>query len=675
MLYRYSRWDGTQDIPPLDADELMEALSDDLIADGDLRSALQRIMRWGMNRPMGERLPGLQDLLQRLQARREQQLQRYNLGSILDDIRQRLEEIVAAERQGIERRLEESRRSLDEKAAGEGVPAEDENLHKLLENIAAKKQAFLDNLPQDPGGAIKELSNYEFMDSGARQQFQELLQMLQQRVMENYFQGLQQSLQNMRPEDLKGIREMVRDLNRMLREKAQGGEPDFEGFMKKHGRYFPPGINSLEELVEHLQQRMAQMHSLMESMTPEMRQQLQGLVDSLLRDDRLKWELAQLAANLEELYPSSQLVNQYPFEGDEPLTLAEALRLMGELQDLEQLERQLKAAQRGADLDKVDSDRMGELLGEEARRDLEQLKGLLKMLEDAGYVERKGSRLELTPRGIRKIGQKALGDIFEHLKRDRLGKHQSHFRGVGGDRADDTKPYEFGDSFQLDLQRSLMNSLTREGAGTPIRIQAQDFEVYRTEFLTQCSTALLVDMSRSMLMRGLVLAAKKVAMALNSLIRTQFPKDNLYVIGFTGYARELKPESLPQLVWDDYVYGTNMQHAFMLSRQLLSKHKGGNRQIIMVTDGEPTAHLEGGRVFFSYPPTYRTMEETLREVVRCTRENITINVFMLERSPYLAAFVNQMTKINKGRVFYAAPEHLGEYILVDYMSNKRKRLV
>lgn len=666
MLYRYSRWDGTQDIGDLEAEELMDAISDELLSDGDLRGILQRIMRWGLNRPMGERFPGIQELLQRLQKQRQKQLERYNLDSVLDDIRKKLDEIIRKEQEGIEKRLSESREGAAERGD------EEQGLHQLLENIASRKKAYLDSLPEDPGGKIKSLSDYEFMDGEARQEFQDLLKMLQQQVMENYFQGIQQNLQNMTPEDLQGVRDMVRDLNKMLQEKARGGNPDFQGFMQKHGRYFPPGINNLEGLMELLQRRMAQAQSLLQSMTPEMRQSLQSLMDNLLRDDRLKWELAQMGALLQQLHPMDPA--QYPFQGDEPLALSEAMRLMGQLQDMDQLEQGLKEAQRSYDLNGIDSEKVQELLGEDARDQLEQLKNLARLLEDAGYVQRKGNSLELTPKGVRQIGQKALREVFQHLKRDRLGKHESSLRGVGGERSDETKPYEFGDAFQLDLERTLMNSLAREGAGYPISLRPEDFEVYRTEFQTQCSTVLLVDMSRSMLMRGLVLAAKKVAIALNSLIRTQFPKDNLYIIGFTGFARVLKPEELPQLVWDDYVYGTNMQHALMLSRQLLAKHRGGNRQVIMVTDGEPTAHLEGGRVFFSYPPTYRTMEETLKEVLRCTKENIQINVFMLERSLYLTAFVDQMTRINKGRAFFASPDRLGEYVLVDYVANKKKRV-
>jgi uncharacterized protein with von Willebrand factor type A (vWA) domain len=222
------------------------------------------------------------------------------------------------------------------------------------------------------------------------------------------------------------------------------------------------------------------------------------------------------------------------------------------------------------------------------------------------------------------------------------------------------------------MNKTLMNSLMREGAGSPVRLDVGDFEVFRTEYLTRSSTVLMLDMSRSMPLRGCFVAAKKVAFALNSLIRTQFPRDHLFIIGFSDYARELRPETLHEITWGDYVYGTNMQHGFMLARRLLGRHKSSNKQIILITDGEPTAHFEGDRVHFSYPPTFRTFQETLREVKRCTQEDIVINTFMLERSHYLADFVEQMTRINRGRAFFATPERLGDFILVDYVSSKTR---
>jgi len=523
-------------------------------------------------------------------------------------------------------------------------------------------------------GQIKALSDYDFMDQDARQQFEDLLKMLQQQILGNQFEGLKQSIQSLTPQDLQRLREMVRDLNRMLQEKAQGGNPDFQGFMQKHGQFFPPGINSLEELVEHLQRRAAQMQSLLNSLTPEMRQSLQDMMNSLLKDDRLKWDLMQLAANLERLMPTRQFQGRYPFRGDESLTLEEAMKLMDRLQELGQLEKQLRQARDADALADVDAEKVRGLLGDEAAEQLERLRQLTKLLEDAGYLQRKGDTLQLTAKGIRRIGQKALQDIFSKLKKDAFGKHETDFRGTGGERVDETKAYEFGDPFHLDVQETLMNSLVREGAGTPVKLQPEDFAVYRTQQMTESSIVLRIDMSRSMILRGCFVAAKKVALALNSLIKSQYPNDNLYVVMFAEYARELRPEALPELAWDEDVYGTNMQHGLMLSRHLLGRHKGGTKQVIVITDGEPTAHLEGEVAHFSYPPTARTLIETLKEVERCTRERIVINTFMLEQSRQLVAFVNQLTRINKGRAFFATPERLGEYVLVDYVSSKRKRI-
>jgi uncharacterized protein with von Willebrand factor type A (vWA) domain len=347
---------------------------------------------------------------------------------------------------------------------------------------------------------------------------------------------------------------------------------------------------------------------------------------------------------------------------------------MQELQEMDQLEKQLQRARDPNVLDQIDPSKVAELLGEDAAKSLEQLKQLTKLLEEAGYITKKGSRWELTPRGIRRIGQKALQDMFQQLKKDQFGRHETRHRGAGGERIDETKSYEFGDAFMLDLQHTVMNAIVREGPGSPVQLKPNDFEVYRTELMTQCATVLLLDMSRSMFLRGCITAAKKVAIALNSLIRGQYPRDALYVVPFSYYAREIKAEDLPHLTWNEWGYGTNMQHAFMLSRQLLARHKGGTRQIILITDGEPTAYFEGGQIEFSYPPTYRTFQETLREVGRCTRERIVINTFMLERGHYLIDFVDQMSKINRGRAFYATPERLGEYILVDYVGNKKKQV-
>jgi uncharacterized protein with von Willebrand factor type A (vWA) domain len=493
--------------------------------------------------------------------------------------------------------------------------------------------------------------------------------------MQSYFQGMQQQIQNITPEDLARMREMVRDLNQMLEDRLRGKEPNFQDFMNKHGEFFPPGISSLDELMELLAQRMAQMQSLMESMSPEQRNQLQQMMDQLLGDDRLRIDLARMAANLEQLMPGQLMPNRYRFSGDEPMSLLEAMAQMERLQGMDDLEEQIGQVGRSQALEDIDSDKVGNLLGPEAQAILDQLKELTQMLEDAGYITKNGDRWELTPQGIRKIGQKALQDVFAHLKKDGFGRHRVDVRGIGGERTDETKRYDFGDPFLMDIQKTVMNSVEREGAKTPVQLAPADFEVYRTELLTEASTVLMLDMSRSMFLNDSFTAAKKVTMALNSLIRSQFPRDTLHIVGFNKLAREIKLEDLPAIGWGEDPTGTNLHHALMLGRRLLARSRGVNKQIIVITDGEPTAHLlENGMPYFQYPPARQTIAETLREVGRCTRDNIIINTFMLDSGYYLTDFVSHMTKINKGRAFFTTPDRLGEYILVDYVANKRKKV-
>ena len=645
-LFRYSRWDGTQRID-LDPDELLSAMADDLLYDGDPWRALRRLMQQGARMPEGQRMPGLKDLLDRLKRQRQQRLDRYDLGSSLEDIKKKLDDIVATEREGIAERTPE------------GPPRQ-------------QREQKLDAIPPDPAGRLRELQQYDFVSPEARQKFDELLASLRQQMMQPFMQGMQQALQNMSPQDLARMREMMQDLNRMLRQKAEGEEPDFDAFMAKWGQSFP-GVESLDQLIEQLGRRMAQMQSLMQSLTPEQRGQLDEMMRNLmLQDERLEAQMRQLAMNLAEFLPLDEMARRYPFRGDEEVSLQEAMRLMDELQQMDELEREIRGVRALEDLEHVDRERVERLLGPEAAEDLQRLQELTRQLEDAGYLEREGDELSLTARSIRKIADKALRDVFAVLKRDRLGGHAIQRRGAGGDQTDETKAYEFGDPFLLDLKETVMNAVERGGPGTPIRLAPDDFEVYRTELRTQASTVVMLDMSRSMLNNGYFLPAKKVALALHALIKGQFPRDALYIVGFSLYARTFTAEQLPSLSWSEWNIGTNMHAGFALSRQLLGKHKGGTKQVLMVTDGEPTAHLEGGVADFSYPPTQRTFDETLKEVQRCTREGITINTFMLERSSWLVGFVEQMARINHGRAFLAAPDRLGEYVVVDFVRSRRR---
>ncbi len=722
--YRYSLWDGTQEVADLDPDEVLDNLSDDLMNFGDLQHALRNLLQRGVRNSNGDRTQGLRDLLQQLRQQRRQQLDRFDLNSVFDQLREQLDEILDMERNTLDQRLEEAGvppqggESQDgeqgqqgdqaggspQDGEGEGQPSNEgsqpgegqqgqqgsqgsqsgsgsqesvptSEFADMLRNIANRKQEFLQELPEDTAGQVRKLQDYEFMDPDAQAKFNELVESLRQAMMNTFFKDLSDQIANMSPEDLERMKNMTRDLNQMLKDKMDGKEPDFDSFMQQYGDLFgdnPP--QSLDELVAQMQQQMGQMQSLLGSLPGDMRQQLQDLLSDKIGDPELQQGLNELAQNLEYLFPTRDMGNQYPFRGEEQLDLDAAMELMRHMQSIDEVERQLERTQYGGEIDDIDADQLEELLGPEARDTLDELRKFLEILEEAGYIRKKGSGWELTPRGTRKIGQRALVELYAQLKADSFGKHEVHENGYGGERTDDTKLYEFGDPFHLDIKRTIMNSLHREGVGTPINVRPDDFEVARSELVTQTATVIMLDLSWSMALRGSFQAAKKVALALNNLISSQFQRDSLYIIGFSAYARELKAEDLPYVRWDESVLGTNMHHALMIAERLLAKHTQGARQIIMISDGEPTAHLENGRSYFAYPPSPITIRETLKAVKRCTRKNITINTFMLDRNQYLKEFVNQVARINKGRVFYTTPDKLGEYILVDYVSQKRKHL-
>jgi len=669
--YRYSSWDGTQDIFDIDANQLMDQLSEELLEQGDVMRALREMFRNGVQNQDGQQLSGLKDLMERLKNQRRQQLQQHNMDSVVDDLKEKLEEILKTERQGIDQRRKEAQEQVSQ--SSDEDRSQQESLYKLLEGRTQRNLDKLENLTDSLSSQIQDLMDYDFVSPEAQQMFQELLDQLKGQMAQNISQQMQQQMQSMSPEQMAGMREMMNQLNQMMRDKMAGRQPDFDRFMQQFGHMFGPNPpQSFEELMEHLQQQLAQMQSMMDSMSPEMRQELEDALTSAL-DPQTQQAMAEFANLMEQLMPMDDLRRQYPFLGDDSLTMEQAREMMRELQELDQLEQSLQDAMRSGQLDDIDPDKLAELLGEDARQAWEQLDKLRQLLKEAGYVTG-DDNLELTARGIRRIGQKALKEVFVHLKKDRLGNHQMDNRGAGGDLLGDTKQYEFGDPFLLDMQSTIKNAILRAGPEVPVRMTPQDFEIYRQEHMTRTATAVLLDQSRSMGLFNNFQAAKKVTLALFALIHTQYPRDSLHVIGFSDYAREIKEEDLAKVNWNAWVSGTNLQHALMLSRKLLANEKGGSRQILLITDGEPTAHLEGGQSYFSYPPSYRTELETLKEVRRCTQEGIVINTFMLENNYQLVNFVDRLTRINRGRAFYSSSDNLGQYVLVDYLNNRKKRV-
>jgi uncharacterized protein with von Willebrand factor type A (vWA) domain len=437
---------------------------------------------------------------------------------------------------------------------------------------------------------------------------------------------------------------------------------------------FPGNPKDLDELLEQLAAQMAAAQAMWNSMTPEQRSQLQGLAESLLEDLDLRWQVDRLAGNLQRAFPGAGWDQRYRFSGDQPMGMGEGTDAAGRLRDLDELEDFLRSATSPAALSEVDLDKVRRHLGDDAANSLDRLAKLTKQLQDAGLIDQREGRFELTPQGIRRIGQQALSDLFGQLTKDHVGNHRTTWTGIGHDREETTKAYEFGDPFNLDLSRTVHNAVRRGGSGVPVRLSPDDFEVIETEALTRSATVLLLDLSLSMPMRDNFVPAKKMAMALHTLISTRFPRDYLGLVGFSEVARVIEPEDLPTVSWD-YVYGTNLQHGLILARKMLA-HQQGTKQIILVTDGEPTAHVipyEGGvgyDVYFNYPPVPQTLEVTLAEVMRCTRANITINTFLLDPDRGLQGFVEQLARINRGRTFATSPDELGDYVLVDFLAHK-----
>ena len=663
--HRFAEWDGSQEAG-VGADEVLGEMVDDLMAYGDLRWAMRNLLSRGMSVPEGGHRQGLRDILKSLRDRKRTQLERFNLSGLFKDIERKLDDILNMESETIDQWLRQNQ-----------TPEEDAFPNQVLEQIAQKNRKTLDELPEDAAGKMQQLQDYEFLNPEAQKAYLKLLNELRQAMTQTFFNDIEKMVNKMSPGDMQRMKEMLRALNELMAMKAKGVDPDvlqshFRNFMSKFGDMFgadPP--KTLDELIEQMAQQMAAAQSLMNSLTPDQRDQLQSLLADRFNDSELESELQQLAQGMAAFNPRA---GRYRFGGSEEIDLEAAMRLMGEMRSLDELISQVQAAERGGDLERIDSELLRDMLDDEAADSLDDLKTLLDALQKAGYVRQTGDKWELTPRGSRMIGQKALGEIYARLRRQGLGNHALPEEGRFGERLEQTKAYEFGDPFHLHMPRTIRNAIDRDGPKTPVSLKHEDFEIYRSELITSTATAMLVDLSWSMALRGSFQAAKKVALALHNLITSRFPKDSFHIIGFAAYAKELKAHDLPFLQWDEYVLGTNMQHALLLADRLLAKHSVGTKQIIMISDGEPTAHLQDGRAYFAYPPTPATYRATFRAVKKCTQSGVAINTFMLDADSHLKAFMDAIARINGGRVFYTSPEKLGEYILVDYVQRKRSRL-
>jgi uncharacterized protein with von Willebrand factor type A (vWA) domain len=658
--YDYSEWDGTQLFADLDPDDVLAGLTDDLLAGGDLDDALRRLLRSGMRTPDGEEIAGLRDLLEQLRRRRAEMLAEGDPDGRLAELTEQLDDIEQDERAAIDELVEEARASGDRRR------------EEVTDDAATEHRMALDLQPDDPAGRIRSLQNYDFVSSEARERFEELVEELRKEMADSFFQGASDALSSMDAESIQRMRDAIDALNRMLeqRERGEDLDPSFEEFMAQYGDLFPGDPQNLDELLQQMAQRMAAFEAMWNSLSPEQRAEISQLVEALLEDMDLRWQLERMRQNLRNLFPQEGWGESYEFTGDNPLSMSAATDLTSRLNQLQNMEGILQSASTPAQLSEIDLDQVRQNMGEDAARALERLANLTKTLADAGLIEQQGGRIELTPRGVRRLGQKALRDLFGQINKDRIGDHSTLRTGAGHDREETTKAYEYGDPLNLHLSTTVHNAVRRGGSGVPVRLKPEDFEVVEVEALSRSATVLAVDLSMSMPMRDNFVPAKRMAMALQTLISSTFPRDYLGIVGFSEVAREIRPDEVPTAMWD-YVYGTNLQHALALARRMLT-HQHGTKQIIVVTDGEPTAHVDDyGEVFFNYPPVPETLRRTMAEVIRCTRAGIVINTFALDLQRTHYPFVEQIARVNGGRTFYTTPDALGGYVLVDFLKHRR----
>jgi uncharacterized protein with von Willebrand factor type A (vWA) domain len=640
MRTRYSRWDGSQEPfgPDVPVAELLEEMSEDLLSGAGAQGAMSRLLRRGIRGRFG----GLDALRARLREARAREQARLNLEGPLEQLRERLDRILETERSTLSFRAEDD---------------------------ARMREAFLDQLPPDVPGQINELSDYRFVDPQAQREFDELMEHLKEQVLGAYFRNMAQGLRGLSPEDLERFRDMLADLNRMIEQRERGEPYDFDDFMQRHGDFFPDDPKTLDELLENMARRMAAMSRLMASLSPGQRAELQGLAEQAMQDMDLAFEVDRLGANLSGMFPELPWGEPTLAGGEEAAPLSATVDAMERLHDYEDLDRSMRGEYAGASIDDVDEEAVRRTMGEDAVRDVRRLKQIERALEEAGLITRREGRLEVTPKGARKLGERALVRVFERLRRDREGTHEAREAGGLAEPTGATRPWHFGDSGQIAVQRTVFNAVLRGGPGADVRLQPGDFEVIEAEQRTEAATALLLDLSFSMPLRGHFVHAKKMALALHALIEGRYPHDTLYMIGFSDYARRMQPQDLTAAGWER-VYGTNMQHAFHLAGRLLSQHPRATRQVIMVTDGEPTAHLEGEEVFFSWPPVPKTIQLTMSEALRLARSGVTLNVFMLEDSPGLIRFMERLAKLTAGRVFLMDDSELGDFVVRDYVSRR-----
>ena len=694
--YSYGEYSGGPDplAPPYDVLAALDQLGEDVLNGESPSSALQDLLRRGLSDSGGSRGRGLDDLLRQVRERQREIRERGRLDGILDEARALLDTAIGQER-----------------AELFPDPSDD----------ARMREAELDTLPDDTSQAIRRLADYQWRSAAAGETFGRLKDLLRREVLDSQFRGMKQALQGPDSEAMQRVKDMLAALTAMLEADASGEhtQADFDRFMEQYADLFPSNPRDLEQLVDSLVRRIAAAQRLLESLSAEQRSELAGLMSQTLDDAGLAAEMTRLAEALRARRPDMDAMarsGENPMTGNEPLGLGDATTALAELADLAELSSALRQDYPGARLDDIDEEAVRRALGRQAVDDMAALKQIERELERQGYARREGGSLELTPKAVRRLGETALRRVFAELGEGGPGDHEQHDAGQAGDPTGSTRAWQFGDELAIDAAATVRSALLRDGRlrnfapwpdvvppdgaprgtpgrgtpgrgtpgrGTPgrgaagrgatarVRLSADDFMVAETERRSAAAVCLLVDLSYSMALRGTWGAAKRTALALHALVRSRFPQDAIQVIGFSNYARELRETDLAGLGWD-MVQGTNLHHALVLAGRYLDKHPQHDPVVIVVTDGEPTAHLQrDGRSWFDWPPSRETLELTLAEVDKMTRRGAALNIFMLAEDERLTAFVEDVAKRNGGRLLQAVPERLGEYVVQDFLRTRR----
>ena len=650
--YRYGRWRGGPDplAPPYDLGSAVDEIGDSVLGGSGVREALRELLRRGMD---GRR--GLDELRRSVRERLRQARNAGRMDGTLQEVRKLLDRAVEAERR---------------------------ELFPDPDDMARLAEAELDALPEDTAGAVRALKEYDWRSAEARQAYEQIQDLLRREVLDSSFASMKQALENASAGDMQAVKDMVADLSQLVDAHNRGEDTDerFADVMDKHGQFFPDDPQSVEELIDSLARRAAAQERMMAGLSPEQRAELADLMAQTMQDMGLASEMAHLQDALRQARPDLPWGQrgQVP-DGEQSLGMGDATSAVAELADLEALSNQLSQGYAGASLADVDEELLERALGRPAVDDLAALRQMERELERQGYLNRSDGKLELSPKAVRRLGATALRRVFAQLDATGRGEHDVADAGAAGELTGSSREWRFGDEQPLDVVRTVKNAVLRT-AHEPraehdrhVRIAVEDFEVVETERRTGAAVALLVDLSYSMALRGTWGAAKSTAMALHSLVTTRFPQDAIQIIGFSSTAQVLRPETLAELSVDT-LQGTNLQHGLMLARRFLARHRDAEPVVLVVTDGEPTAHLEDdGTPFFCWPPMPETIARTVAEVERVARSGATMNVFALDPEPGLVHFVHDITQRAGGRVFTPDSERLGEYVVADYLRTRRGR--